>query len=225
MKVCIITTAYNEAKHIKAVLQSLSELGFPTLVVDDGSTDQTAEFARNAGAEVITNSRNEGKGASLQKGFERGFQHGHDTFILLDSDGQHHSSDIPKFIEARKQGFLFVMGNRFHDPMEMPLVRLWTNRFLSKILSLMTRQPLPDGMSGFRLIDGQLLASLALRGKRFEYETEMVLAAAKAGVKIHFVPVQCLYGGEKSDIHVGRDTFRLVCLLVRMAWPRFFNRY
>ena len=223
MKICVVIAAYNEAEYIGAVLQSLSVIGYPTLVIDDGSVDRTAELVRSAGAEVIINSQNEGKGASLQKGFEWGIQHGYDTFILMDADGQHHPSDIPKLIEARKQGFPFVMGNRFHNPTGMPLARLWTNRFLSKILSLMTGQTLPDGMSGFRLIDGRLLASLNLIGKRFEYETEMVLAAAQAGVTIHFVPIQCFYGDEKSDIHVIRDTFRLICLLVRMAWPRSFN--
>jgi len=188
------------------------------LVIDDGSTDNTSSRATDAGALVLRNNKNEGKGASLIKGFSYAYEKGYDAIMTMDGDGQHLPQDIPIFIKAYQSGESIVIGNRMHQKEKMPLSRFLTNKFMSWLISLITGQNIPDSQCGFRLIRKDLLKKTTLKANKYEIESEILLLAAKLGYKIVSVPVTTVYNGAKSRINPLVDTFRFVGFIARYLW-------
>ncbi len=136
MKICIIIPIYNEAKTIASLVETLRLKGFSVVVVDDGSTDRGGRLAQEKGAVVLQHEKNQGKGASLQDGFNYALREDFDAVLTMDGDGQHTIEDIPNFIaEAQKHKDYVVTGSRMHNPKGMPTVRLYTNRFMSSMIS------------------------------------------------------------------------------------------
>lgn len=221
MKVCALIPAYNEAAGIAAVIDGCARHVDEVLVVDDGSSDATAQAAEDAGATVIIHKHNKGKGAAIRTGFGHVRGHEFDAVIILDGDGQHDSRDIPRFIEtAETTGAAVVLGNRMGDVAEMPALRRWTNRTTSGILSRLAGQRLPDSQCGFRLIRAAVLADLELRTANYETESEMLLQAAWAGHTIVSIPIATIYNEAPSHIHKVRDTWRFIKLAARALVQR-----
>ncbi len=216
MNVCILIPAYNEAKTIGRLVERLAAQKWKVIVVDDGSTDNGGNLARDRGAFLIRHEKNHGKGASLQNGFDYAVQHGFDAVLAMDGDGQHALEDVPKFIEAFKQyGNCVITGNRMHDPQGMPAVRLWTNRIMSGIISILCRQKIPDTQCGFRLISVGVLKDIKLTCKDYEIETEVLIKASKKCYKIYSVPIQTIYLDEASKINPWVDTVRFIVYIVK----------
>jgi glycosyltransferase involved in cell wall biosynthesis len=214
--VAALIPAYREENHIfdvaKRVLAQLDHV----LILDDGSPDATAEKARDAGAEVISHEVNRGKGAAIKTGLrvlsERGFQY----IQILDGDGQHLPGEIPRFLEeANRSRSHIILGNRMSDTEKMPFVRKLTNQFMSWQISRVCRQYIPDTQCGFRAIHRDVAPLLFCETDAFDYETEMLLIASRAGFKISSVPVSTVYGEEKSKIHPVRDTIKFFRLMAR----------
>ena len=214
--VAALIPAYREENHIFEVARrALAQLDH-VVILNDGSPDATAAKAREAGAEVISHEVNRGKGAAIKTGLkaltERGFQY----VQILDGDGQHLPEEIPHFLEeANRSRSHIILGNRMSDTEKMPFVRKMTNRFMSWQISYVCRQPIPDSQCGFRMIHRDLAPSLFCETDAFDYETEMLLIAARAGFKIAAVPVSTVYGEEKSKIRPVRDTIRFYKLMAR----------
>jgi len=214
--VAALIPAYREEKHIFEVAKrALAQLDH-VVILDDGSPDATAAKAREAGAEVIVHEVNRGKGAAIKTGLkaltDRGFQY----IQILDGDGQHLPEEIPRFLEeANRSQSHIILGNRMSDVEEMPFVRKMTNRFMSWQISHVCHQAIPDSQCGFRMIHRDLAPSLFCETDAFDYETEMLLIAARAGFKISAVPVSTVYGEEKSKIRPIRDTIRFYKLMAR----------
>ena len=214
--VAALIPAYREEKHIFEVAKrALAQLDH-VVILDDGSPDATAAKAREAGAEVIVHEVNRGKGAAIKTGLkaltDRGFQY----IQILDGDGQHLPEEIPRFLdEANRSQSHIILGNRMSDVEEMPFVRKMTNRFMSWQISYVCGQTIPDSQCGFRMIHRDLAPSLFCETDAFDYETEMLLIAARAGFKISAVPVSTVYGEEKSKIRPIRDTIRFYKLMAR----------
>ena len=214
--VAALIPAYREEKHIFEVAKrALAQLDH-VVILDDGSPDATAAKAREAGAEVIVHEVNRGKGAAIKTGLkaltDRGFQY----IQILDGDGQHLPEEIPRFLEeANRSQSHIILGNRMSDVEEMPFVRKMTNRFMSWQISHVCHQAIPDSQCGFRMIHRDLAPSLFCETDAFDYETEMLLIAARAGFKISAVPVSTVYGEEKSKIRPVRDTIRFYKLMAR----------
>lgn len=186
------------------------------LVVDDGSTDGTAEAARKAGAEVLSSAANHGKGAALRTGLRRARELGCAWALLLDGDGQHAVEDIPAFLAAlRADRADLVIGNRMAAPGEMPRVRRVTNRLMSAVLSALTGTALPDTQCGFRLVRLAVWETLPLQCAHFEVESEMLLACLAGGRCVEFIPVRSCYAAEHSKIRPVRDTLRWLAWLWR----------
>jgi len=209
MKICVIIPAYNEAKTIGGLITEIKRLGHEALVVDDGSTDDTAVLAEEAGAVLIKQGSNLGKGICLKDGFEYAKQRGFEAVIAMDADGQHSPDDIPKFIE-KSQGSQasMVIGNRMENTRNMPLLRVLTNRFMSWLLSKKCGQKVPDTQCGFRLIKKEVLEAVTITTSHFEIESEMILKAAKQGFKIESIAIKSVYGREHSKINPFIDTIR-----------------
>jgi len=214
--VAALIPAYREENHIFEVAKrALAQLDH-VVILNDGSPDATAQKAKEAGAEVISHEMNRGKGAAIKTGLraltERGFQY----IQILDGDGQHLPEEIPRFLEeANSSRSHIIIGNRMSDTAKMPFVRKMTNRFMSWQISSVCRQSIPDTQCGFRMIHRDLAPQLFCETDAFDYETEMLLIAARKGFKISAVPVSTVYGEEKSKIRPVRDTIRFYKLMAR----------
>lgn len=213
MNCAAVIPCFNEEKTITALVSSLLKQLPLVVVVDDGSKDQTAQNAENAGAVVIRHRRNCGKGAVLQTGLSHLHGLGFDWAVTLDGDGQHDPAQLPAFRRcAEETGAPLVIGNRMHDARArdaaMPWLRYHVNRWMSRKLSRATGCHLPDTQSGFRLLRLQTWASLALSAQHFEIESEMLMAFLAAKHSVEFVPIRVIASGRKSRIHPFTDTIR-----------------
>ena len=203
-----IIPCLNEAAAIGELVRALRGQVGRVFVVDDGSVDGTPERAREAGAEVILHECSRGKGAALQTGLARAAAEGFTWGLMLDGDGQHSPADLPWFFAAGESGADLVVGNRMANPMGMPWVRLFVNRWMSRRISRMAGQWFPDSQCGFRLLRLESYLELRFSSHYFEFESELLLAFARAERSVKFVPVQSIYSGERSKIRPLRDSAR-----------------
>jgi glycosyltransferase involved in cell wall biosynthesis len=214
--VAAIIPAFNEEKYIGDVVRrTRAKLGH-VLVVDDGSSDATAAEARTAGAEVITQPQNRGKGEAIRTGL-RHWQDQQLTWVLiLDADAQHRPEEIDRFLNAvsTSDAKLFI-GNRMKDLTRMPLVRRLVNRYMSNKISRACGQAIPDTQCGFRMIHRDVIPEMLVGADRFDYETEMLIKASRKGFRIESVPITTVYCDEVSSIHPVRDTLRFFKLMRR----------
>lgn len=223
MKVCVIIPTYNESRTIGSVVSAVRRQNLDVVVVDDGSSDNTVSLARGSGAEVLKNPANEGKGASLVKGFKYALERNLEAVITMDGDGQHLPDDIPSFIElAGHSRAAVIIGNRMLKTTGMPWSRVLTNRFMSWLISLVAKQEIPDSQCGFRFIRKELLERLSLITTKYETETEMLIRAAQMGFVIESLAVNTVYGEEKSQINSFLDTARFVRFIIREIWSMPF---
>ena len=204
--------AYNETAHIAAVVTStLPHL--PVLVVDDGSCDDTAAQAEAAGASVLRQVPNQGKGAALQAGFRHALQHGFQAVITLDADGQHDPSEIPAFLSAfSATGADLIIGERnFH---QMPPARRVGNTLGRLLFSWALGKPVRDNQSGYRLISARLMEAMLVAAEGgFEFEVEMFVVAVERGYKLGGVPIRTIYGDERSHIRPLRHIVNFMRLI------------
>lgn len=219
MKVGILIPAYNENEHIGDLVRKLRSMHCEPIVIDDGSKDNTALAAQASGAKVIRHDKNLGKGAALKTGFSAILDGGYDAVIIMDGDAQHSPGDISKLVAvAEKNPNALVVGNRMGNAPNMPLTRKLTNKFMSALVSAICRQTIPDSQCGFRLIRKDLLEKLSIESSRFEVESEILIKASAAGVKIISVPIETLYGKEASQINPFWDTCRFIYFLLRITF-------
>ena len=191
--------AHDEAPRIVPVIHgALTHL--PVLVVDDGSSDSTAVEAAAAGATVLSQHPNQGKGAALRAGFARAIADGVLAVVTLDADGQHDPAELPRFIEveAAHPGELIV-GRR--DFSKMPLARRASNWAGTVLLSTAVGRWIPDNQSGYRLVGRRLMAAmLDSHEDGFAFEVEMIAVCLREGWPIRWVPISTIYGDERSHI-------------------------
>ena len=217
MKTAILIPAHNAAETIVEVVKKVKDLGFSVIVVDDGSTDRTFEFAKEAGAVLLKNQKNMGKGAALRKGFEYILTSNFDAVITMDADGQHDPTSLYDFVKkAQETKADFILGNRMHNVKNMPWIRILTNRFMSRLLSKKIGQHIMDSQCGYRFIKKALLENLHLSTLRYEIESEMLVQAAELGAVIDSVPIPSIYDGHKSRINPVVDTWRFIRLMMTM---------
>ncbi|MBI4972430.1 MAG: glycosyltransferase family 2 protein [Candidatus Omnitrophica bacterium] len=219
MRTCVIIPTYNEENKIGELVKQIRQLGLETVVIDDGSADNTSRVAQDNGAVVLRNDRNQGKGASLIKGFSYASNNGADAVITMDGDGQHRPCDIVNFIDLAKfSKARVIVGNRMSKAKTMPLIRLWTNRLMSWFISLVVKQKIPDTQCGFRLIKKEVLEKLKLCTSKYETESEILIQASRLGFKIESVPIKTIYAGEKSQINPFVDTLRFIRFIISQIW-------
>jgi glycosyltransferase involved in cell wall biosynthesis len=199
----------NESASIASLVTAVRRQLPGVLVVDDGSTDETARLAEAAGATVLQHGRNRGKGAALTTGLALALKQNFEWAVTLDGDGQHAPEDVPALLRCAEQtGAALVIGNRMHEAEKIPWLRRWVNRWMSRKLSQCAGRPLPDTQSGFRLIHLQTWAALPLSAKRFEVESETLMAFLAAGRRVEFVPVRAIRSRRPSHIRPLADSLR-----------------
>jgi len=211
MRTCVIIPTYNESKAIAALINQIHKLELKAIIIDDGSQDDTAKIALDAGAEVLRNQANAGKGASLIKGYAFALSRGFDAVISMDGDGQHSADDIKVFIQkAESSDCGIVVGNRMAMTRGMPVLRIMTNRFMSWVISAIAKQYIPDTQCGFRLVKKEVLEKINLSTSKYETESEILIKAARLGFKVESVAVATIYSGQKSQINPFVDTLRFL---------------
>ena len=209
MNCAAVIPCFNESQTIGPVVLALRQHLPLVVVVDDGSTDETALQAKDAGAFVICHEHNEGKGAALQTGLSHVFNLGYEWAVTLDGDGQHSPLDLPPLLRrAEETGASLIIGNRMHQADAMPWLRRHVNRWMSKKISQRAGHELPDTQSGFRMIHLETWASLPLSARRFEIESEMLMAFLAAGHRVEFVSVRVIAAARKSRIRPVADSWR-----------------
>lgn len=209
--------AYNEAVGILDVVAGV-RVYMPVLVVDDGSSDNTAALAEVAGASVLRQLPNQGKGAALKAGFRWALEQGFAAALTLDADGQHDPAEIPKFLDAyRAQNADLVIGQR--DFSHMPPLRRLAN-WLGRIsFSWAVGTPIPDNQSGYRLISRRLMEAMLSSSERgFEYEVEMITTCLRRGYVLAWVPIRTIYAGEASHIRPWQHVRNFVRILQKTRW-------
>lgn len=203
-RILALIPAHDEAARIASVVERTAR-HVPVLVVDDGSSDDTAALAEAAGAWVIRHSPNQGKGAALRTGFAAALEEGVDAVVTLDGDGQHDPTEIPGFLGlyARRaiagQQTDLIVGRR--DFRRMPPVRRVANWLGTVVLSGAVGRWIPDNQSGYRLIGRRLMAAtLDSTEAGFAFEVEMIAICLREGWTIEWLPVRTIYAGETSHI-------------------------
>ncbi|MGZ8514686.1 MAG: glycosyltransferase family 2 protein [Candidatus Limnocylindrales bacterium] len=197
--VVAVIPAYQEGSRIAAVVEGASR-HLPVIVIDDGSTDDTAARAETAGATVVRQRPNAGKGTALRMGFAVALERGADAVITLDGDGQHDPADIPAFLDVHERsGAELVVGRRSFT--SMPVVRRVSNTLGRMIISVALRRDIPDNQSGYRLIGSRLLTELLdSREAGFEFEVEMIARCIALELPMAWVPIRTIYAGEPSHV-------------------------
>lgn len=214
--IAAIIPAFQEEKHIRDVVHRTRAKIDNVLVIDDGSTDNTADRAREGGAEVVVHPQNRGKGESIKTGLRYWLDKQFSWVFVLDADGQHRPEEIDRFIQAAlSDGASLLIGNRMKDVSSMPLLRRAVNRYMSNKISRVCGQNIPDTQCGFRMIHRHLIPELLGGADRFDYETEMLFIASRKGFRIESVPITTVYCDEVSSIHPVRDTLRFFKLMRR----------
>jgi len=189
--------AYNEEQKIYDIVKETSKFVDKVIVCDDGSNDQTFENAKKAGAIVTKHDTNKGKGAAMRTLFDYAKKIDGDIIITMDSDGQFLPEEIPKLVNSLIENNAdIVTGYRFADEKDMPRYRKFGNKVLDKITNLATEIPVRDTQSGFRAYSKKAINAIKFNTDGYGADSEILISAAKKGLKILEEPVTVIYNTE-----------------------------
>ena len=214
VSVAALIPAFQCADRIGRVVAGTRRYVSDIVVVDDGSKDGSADVALSTGARVVRHADNQGKGAAIRSGLAVLLGEPHTHVLMLDGDGQHDPEDIPGFLSAASDADL-VLGNRLWKPEAVPRKRFWTNFLGTRALELMSGYPLEDSQCGFRLVAAAFLRRMALVGRRYSVDTEILVRAGRLRARFQHVPVQVIYDGAVSHYRPIADTVHILLSAVR----------
>jgi glycosyltransferase involved in cell wall biosynthesis len=199
--ICIAIPAYEAARWVAGVVRGARRMAEHVVVVDDGSTDGTAEAAQDAGARVLRHPRNLGKGRALLTAFRDLFDRGFGGVVTMDADGQHLADDIPGLVQGVRAGADLVIGSRAHLFAGMHPLRRVSNRCSSFLISSLAGQLLPDVQCGFRIYSRRLIERTGFPEARFEAESAVVVRAVRLGLRVASVPIGLGFVDGRSTSH------------------------
>jgi glycosyltransferase involved in cell wall biosynthesis len=214
--ISIVIPAFNESKNLPPLLGGIRALELAQaemIVVDDGSTDGTAEIAQGQGANVVRHPYNIGNGAAVKSGIRaaRG-----KWIVLMDGDGQHKPEDIPKLL-AEAANYHMVVGARAKGS-KLRFHRYVANAVYNLLASYVTRFKVQDLTSGFRLLSRRdALRFIDLLPNTFSYPTTLTLAFLRSGLTVKYVPIQTLYRAGQSKISLITDGVRFLLIITKIA--------
>ncbi|MBN7795397.1 glycosyltransferase family 2 protein [Parahaliea mediterranea] len=217
MNPSIIIPAKNEERGLKGLLPSLLSL-YPNteiIVVDDGSSDNTAEVCRQEGVEVISHPYSKGNGAAIKTGARAASG---DVLVFMDGDGQHGPEDIARLLEKYEEGYELVVGARSGLADQASVARWGANSIYNRLASWMVNRQIPDLTSGFRAVDRRkFLSFLYLLPNGFSYPTTSTMAFFRAGFSVGFVPITTQPRVGKSHINWLRDGVRFFLIIFKIG--------
>ncbi|MCC7127148.1 MAG: glycosyltransferase family 2 protein [Acidobacteria bacterium] len=200
MRIAAVIPAYQAASTVAPVIRGTLEILPDLLVIDDGSSDGTADVARAAGAEVHRLPVNSGKGTALGTAFQILMNRGFDGIVTLDADGQHIPAEIPRLLAMAADADL-VLGTRDHLFAEMSPLRRRANALSSRGISWIAGLDLDDVQTGFRYYSRVLIERLGPMRGRFEAESAVVVRAGRAGLRVRTTPVHLARADGRSTSH------------------------
>lgn len=194
-KACVLIPTYNNAGTLADVLHSVLEYTTAVMVVNDGSTDNTAEILKRfPQVHSVQYSVNKGKGFALRTGIKEAAALGYDFAVVMDSDGQHYAKDLPAFLEKLEEvPGAFIVGARNLNQEHVPQKSSFGNKFSNFWYWIETGIKLPDTQSGYRLYPVKKLAEKKYFTRKYEFEIEVMVRAAWSGIPVIALPVSVYY--------------------------------
>ncbi len=186
---------YNEGVTIGSVALQARKHVDEVVVIDDGSIDDTALIAVEAGATVISHGKNRGKAAAIATAVQYAKNHSAEALILLDGDGQHDPEEIPTLLSPIKEGKAdFVIGSRhLGQKNHIPRYRKVGQKILTLLTNAMSHQNVTDSQSGFRAFSGKAIQIYDVKSEGFNIETDMINEFSRLNIDIKEVPIAAIY--------------------------------
>jgi len=213
----VVIPAKNEEAGLSRVLPELTRK-YPQatlIVVDDGSSDGTAQVARDNGAQVISHPYSKGNGAAIKSGARAATT---DAILFMDADGQHRVEDIDGLIAKFEQGYDLVVGARQGLDSQASVMRWGANGLYNRLASWMVGHPIADLTSGMRLVSrAKFLEFIYLLPNGFSYPTTSTMAFYRAGYTVAFVPIECEKREGKSHVNIWRDGVRFFLIIFKIG--------
>jgi len=223
MRPLVVIPAFNEARAIERVVEGIraADPGLPVLVVDDGSTDDTAGAARRAGAEVLRLPINLGYGSALQTGYKYALREGYDCVVQLDGDGQHEPADIPRLLAALERDAAdLALGSRFlgESGYRPGMARGAGMRLFRGLAFLLTGMRFSDVTSGYQALNREVLQFFAAERYPADYpDADVLVMLTRAGFRIAEVPVRMYPKRSGRSMHAGlRPVYYIFKMLLSM---------
>lgn len=223
-----VLPAYNEEISIGSIVLLTSKFVDHVIVINDGSSDRTADIAREAGAEVVLHEVNRGKGVALKTGFTAAVNLGADIIVTMDSDGQHNPADIPKLIDPIFKGEAdIVNGSRYLNGLDRntPAYRRVGQTILDRFTNLNSGLKITDSQSGFRAFSATTVNVFRFKAPGMAIESEMLSDAGKAGLRIKEAEISVRYDVNCSTINPikhGLEVFAMVLKDIEFKKPLFY---
>lgn len=224
-----VIPCYNEEITIGSIVLKAKSHVNEVLVVDDGSTDDTAKIAKQAGAIVISHKNNKGKSSGIKTGFSYALANDFNYVVTIDGDGQHNPGEIPVVLNnLRNNGHDITIGTRYGTSTEMPGWRKIGKRILDYATSFGNGGHVTDSQCGFRAFNRKAVQSLVsrLNGGEFNVESEQLIKAHDLGLKVGKTRVMCKYNGldtsTKTPTSHGLSVLSYVIRLVAERRPLLF---
>jgi glycosyltransferase involved in cell wall biosynthesis len=217
-RIAAVVPALDCAATITAVVTGAREYVRDVVVIDDGSSDETAALARMAGADVVRHADRRGKGVALQSGLAwataRGFTH----VFALDGDGQHLASEMPLLLAAsRGNPHAIILGERSREGHDISAAKLFGNRFANRWVEIASGRAFEDTQSGFRIYPVAATVALGAHASHYGYETEVLIRALRDGVPVECRTVKVFYPPADQRVSHYRpwiDTIRIIFIVL-----------
>lgn len=217
-RISVVLPCRNEARNLESLLPKLKGLmrDAEILVVDDGSTDESAAVCRSHHVKVVSHPYGMGNGAAIKTGARHADG---SILVFMDADGQHNPSDIPRLLEKLDEGYDMVVGAR-HTTSQATLPRKLANGFYNRLASLMTGYRIEDLTSGFRAVRARhFMRFLYLLPNGFSYPTTITMAFFRSALPVCYIPIEAAarpaYGG--SHIRLFSDGVRFFMIILKIG--------
>lgn len=211
--------AYNEAKYISNVIDKASRYASQVLVVDDGSTDNTADVVRLSKAILIQHRKKKGKGSAVQTLLDETRKRSPDVLVLMDADLQHSPNEIPDLVKPIVQGYDLVIGSRQSHAGKTPYYRRIGLAILFYLSWILAGKKINDSQCGFRALSKKAVSELKLKENGFAIETEMIAEAVERNLRITEVPIANIDNGDGLTLHIVNHgfevLFRSIVMIIR----------
>ena len=224
-RVAAAIPAFNEEQYIGTVVLKTRQYVDETIVVDDGSTDQTAKIARLAGAIVVEHKHNQGYGATIKTILAEAKKRDISILVLLDGDSQHNPDEIPELIKPISEGFDLVIGSREQQENDIPGYRRLGQRIIARFSRVLSGENLSDSESGFRVFSRKAIELLELKENGMAISAETISRATEKGLKITERPISVKYTADGSTLNPvahGVGVLSRIIAMISERRPLFF---
>ncbi|MFC1906272.1 glycosyltransferase family 2 protein [Chloroflexota bacterium] len=222
-KVIAVIPCYNTESHIAEVVTKCLPHVDQVIVVDDESTDDTAEIARKTGALVVNHEVRAGAGAATRTGFETALKSKADVLVTIDGDGQHDPDDIPLLIAPILKGEAdLIIGSRFlNKKSNIPLYRKFGIQVINFLYNVGSRLKVSDSQSCFRAYSKNSVQSLNITEKGFSFSVQLLIQARRRGLVIAEVPISCTYDHDSHSLNPIIHGLGVALAIVRLRLKQF----